>query len=223
MTKILVVEDEQVLRETLAYNLGQQGYDVLGAEDGQQALDLARAEVPDLIVLDLMLPVLDGLSVCRILRKESQVPIVMVTARGMEMDRITGLETGADDYLVKPFSLGEFMARIKAVLRRAPDQRREILESGDLKLDTTARRAWRGGEELVLAPREYELLMALMRNRGTVLSRDLLLTEVWGFDYHGDTRTVDVHIRWLREKIEDEPSAPQRITTIRGMGYRFEE
>lgn len=222
MTKILIVEDEQTLRETLAYNLGQEGYTVLTAADGQQALDLARSETPDLIVLDLMLPVLDGLSVCRILRKDSAVPIVMLTARGLEMDRIAGLETGADDYIVKPFSLGEFLARVRAVLRRAPAERRDRLEAGDLVLDLTGRRAKLRDEELHLTHREFDLLAELMRNRGTVLSRDLLLAKVWGYDYYGDDRTVDVHIRWLREKIEDDPSTPERIVTVRGVGYRFE-
>ena len=223
MTKILIVEDEQTLRETLAYNLSQEGYAVVTAADGQQALELARSEAPDLIVLDLMLPVLDGLSICRILRKDSAVPIVMLTARGLEMDRIAGLETGADDYIVKPFSLGEFLARVRAVLRRIPAERRDRLEAGDLVLDLTARRATLRNEELHLTHREFDLLAELMRNRGTVLSRDLLLAKVWGYDYYGDDRTVDVHIRWLREKIEDDPSAPERIVTVRGVGYRFED
>jgi DNA-binding response OmpR family regulator len=223
VTKILIVEDEQTLRETLVYNLGQAGYETRAAADGQSALDLARAENPDLIVLDLMLPMLDGLSVCRILRQESRVPIIMLTARGLEIDRITGLETGADDYIVKPFSLGEFLARVKAVLRRTPGEVRDRLESGDLALDLTARRAWRGDRELRLSPREFDLLAELMRNRGAVLSRDLLLTKLWGYDFYGDSRTVDVHVRWLREKIEDDPSAPRHIVTVRGIGYRFED
>jgi DNA-binding response OmpR family regulator len=223
VTTVLVVEDDQTLRETLALSLSRQGYQPITAENGEQALELARSQAPDLVVLDLMLPVLDGLSVCRILRKESSVPIVMLTARGLEMDRITGLETGADDYIVKPFSLGEFLARVKAVLRRAPAERHERLESGDLVVDLSARRAWRAGAELHLAPREFDLLAELMRNRGAVLSRDLLLARVWGYDYYGDNRTVDVHVRWLREKIEDDPSSPQHIVTVRGVGYRFED
>jgi DNA-binding response OmpR family regulator len=222
MAKILIVEDEQTLCETLALNLSQQGHVTLMAGDGQTAVDLARTEAPELIVLDLMLPVLDGLSVCRIIRKESNVPIIMVTARGLEMDRIAGLETGADDYIVKPFSLGEFLARVKAVLRRVPVERNPVVEAGDLRLDAAARRVWLRGEELGLAPREYDLLAALLRNAGTVLSRDLLLSQVWGYDYHGDSRTVDVHIRWLREKIERDPSMPEHIVTVRGIGYRFE-
>lgn len=222
MAKILIVEDEETLCETLALNLSQQGHVTLTARDGQTALELAQTQAPELIVLDLMLPVIDGLSVCRAIRKESEVPIIMVTARGLEMDRIAGLETGADDYIVKPFSLGEFLARVKAVLRRVPAERNPIVEAGDLRLDPAARRVWLRDQELSLAPREYELLAMLMRNAGTVLSRDLLLSQVWGYDYHGDTRTVDVHIRWLREKIESNPSAPERIVTVRGVGYRFE-
>ncbi len=222
MAKILVVEDEATVLETLAFNLKQQGYDVLCAGDGKSGLDVARAETPDLIVLDLMLPVLDGLSVCRTLRAESSVPIVMLTARGMEMDRITGFEAGADDYIVKPFSLGEFLARIKAVLRRIPVERRELIEDGPVKIDPAARRAWLNEHELALAPREYDLLAALVNNHGVVLSRDMLLAKVWGYDYQGDSRTVDVHVRWLREKIEDDPSMPKYIVTVRGLGYRFE-
>jgi DNA-binding response OmpR family regulator len=170
-----------------------------------------------------MLPKLDGLTVCRILRRESQVPIIMLTARGTETDKIVGLETGADDYIVKPFSLGEFLARVRAALRRgrapkAVDQ----LRSGDLRLDLIARRAFLRGSEIQLAPREFDLLATLMRHPGAVLTRDLLLTRVWGDDYVGDPRTVDVHIRWLREKIEEEASQPERILTLRGVGYRFE-
>jgi len=192
--------------------------------DGAEALTLAREHKPDLIVLDVMLPGLDGLSVCRILRNESEVPIVMLTARGGEVDRIVGLELGADDYIVKPFSLGEFLARVRAVLRRAPSARAVVdrLESGDLVLDLIARRATRGREELRMTHKEFDLLAALMRNQGAVLSRDLLLERVWDYDYPGQTKTVDVHVRWLREKIEDDPSQPRRIVTVRGVGYRFE-
>ncbi|MER3513889.1 MAG: DNA-binding response regulator [Chloroflexota bacterium] len=212
MTKILLVEDETTLAETLAYNLRREGYEVILAADGETGLERARTESPDLIVLDIMLPVLDGLSVCRIL----------LTARGTEVDKIIGLETGADDYVVKPFGLGEFLARVRAVLRRAPAPRRDELASGDLVLDLAARRVTKGGVELKLSHKAFDLLAELMRNRGAVLSRDLLLTQVWGYDYFGDSRTVDVHIRWLREKIEDDPSNPQRIVTVRGVGYRFE-
>jgi DNA-binding response OmpR family regulator len=185
---------------------------------------VARADKFDLIVLDIMLPGLDGLSFCRILRKEQATPIIMLTARGGEVDRIIGLESGADDYIVKPFSLGEFLARVRAVLRRAPTValRADRLESGDLSLDLVARRASLNGREIKLSHKEFELLVVLVRNRGAVLSRDLLLEQVWGYDHVGDDRTVDVHVRWLREKIEVDPSEPQRILTVRGVGYRFE-
>jgi DNA-binding response OmpR family regulator len=222
MTKILLVEDEKTLAETLAYNLRREGYDVILAGDGETGLQRARTESPDLVILDLMLPVLDGLSVCRILRREMDTPIIILTARGTEVDKIVGLETGADDYVVKPFGLGEFLARVRAVLRRVPTPQRDQLTSGDLALDLTARRATKGGAELKLSHKEFDLLAELMRNRGAVLSRDLLLTQIWGYDYFGDSRTVDVHVRWLREKIEDDPSDPQRIVTVRGVGYRFE-
>jgi len=224
MKTILLVEDDDTLRKTLAYNLAQEDYSVVQTADGQEALTLAREHAPDLIVLDVMLPTLDGLSVCRILRNESDVPIIMLTARGNEMDRIVGLEIGADDYIVKPFSLGEFLARVRAILRRAPSAHTVVdrLESGDLTLDLIARRATRGGEELRVTHKEFDLLATLMRNQGAVLSRDLLLERVWGYDYSGQTKTVDVHVRWLREKIEDDPSHPLRIVTVRGVGYRFE-
>ena len=224
MKTILLVEDDKTLRKTLAYNLAQENYRVIQTDDGAEALTLAREKSPDLIVLDVMLPTLDGFSVCRILRNESDVPIVILTARGNEVDRIVGLELGADDYIVKPFSLGEFLARVRAVLRRAPTARKVVdrLESGDLVLDLIARRATRNGEELHLTHKEFDLLATLMRNQGAVLSRDLLLERVWGYDYAVRTKTVDVHVRWLREKIEDEPSRPRRIVTVRGVGYRFE-
>ena len=225
MKKILLVEDDDTLRTTLAYNLQKEDYTVVQTGDGADELSLAREEDPDLIVLDVMLPSLDGLSVCRIVRNESDVPIIMLTARGSEVDRIVGLEIGADDYIVKPFSLGEFLARVRAILRRKPSSAHTVvdrLESGDLTLDLIARRATRGGEELRMTHKEFDLLATLMRNRGAVLSRDLLLERVWGYDYSGQTKTVDVHVRWLREKIEQDPSNPTRIVTVRGVGYRFE-
>ena len=225
MSKILIVEDEDTLRDTLALNLRQSGYAVLTAADGRSGLALARAEQPDLVILDLMLPELDGLSLCRMLRRDSSVPVIMLTARGTEMDRIAGLETGADDYVVKPFSLGELMARVRAQLRRAAGGargRESRLEAGDLALDLLARRASLGAAELKLTHREFDLLAEFMRNKGAVLTRDLLLNRVWGFDYVGDSHTVDVHIRWLREKIEADASNPIRLTTVRGVGYRFE-
>lgn len=226
MTTILLIEDDATLRETLAMNLRAEGYQVLTAGDGMTGLDMVRDEEPDLILLDLMLPKLDGLSLCRIVRKQSGIPIIMLTARGTEMDRITGLETGADDYVVKPFSLGELLARVRANLRRssATETRSQAtcLVAGDMTLDLIARRATSGVGEIKLTYREFDLLAELMRNQGAVLSRDLILNRVWGFDYVGDSHTVDVHIRWLREKIEEDPSSPRRITTVRGVGYRFE-
>jgi DNA-binding response OmpR family regulator len=224
MTTILIVEDDDTVRETLALNLRAEGYEVLSAADGEAGLKTARDGSPDLVVLDVMLPRLDGLTVCRILRRESNVPILLLTARGTEADKIIGLETGADDYIVKPFSLGEFLARVRAALRRGHSAQREPAEliSGNLRLDLSARRAYRDDVEIALAPREFDLLAVLVRNRGAVLTREVLLARVWGDSYQGDARTVDVHIRWLRQKIEADPSDPQRITTVRGVGYRFE-
>jgi DNA-binding response OmpR family regulator len=220
--RLLVVEDEATLRETLMYNLKREGYEVVASGDGGDALEIAREQKFDLIVLDVMLPTLDGLSIVRILRKEQRTPIILLTARSGEVDRIMGLETGADDYVVKPFSLGEFLARVRAVLRRAAPEVSAKLEAGDLSLDLIGRKAYRGDEELRLSHKEFDLLAALIKNTGTALSRDRLLQEVWGYDFPGDTRTVDVHIRWLREKIEDDPAEPRRIVTVRGVGYRFE-
>jgi DNA-binding response OmpR family regulator len=221
--KILLVDDEPTLLETLAFNLRAAGYQVVTAGDGAAALEQARVEAPDLVVLDLMLPELDGLTVCRSLRQHSDVPILILTARTGELDKIVGLESGADDYLTKPFSLGELQARIRALLRRAGSaQASDELRANDLWLNLVSRRAFLDGKELVLSPKEFSLLAELMRHQGAVLSRDLLLTRVWGYDFYGDTRTVDVHVRWLREKIEKDASRPERIVTVRGIGYRFE-
>jgi len=220
---ILIVEDGETLQETLAYNLDREGYTVATATDGPGGLELARSQKPDLVVLDVMLPELDGLSVCRILRREMDVPIIMLTARSSEVDKIIGLDSGADDYITKPFALGEFLARVRAALRRKPKPATpDRLEGGDLSVDLVGRKAYKGQAELNLSHKEFDLLAELMRNEGLVLSRDLLLTKVWGYDYIGESRTVDVHVRWLREKIEDNPSKPTRITTVRSVGYRFE-
>lgn len=223
--RILVVEDETTVRETITQALQDEGFSVMTATDGLSGLRKARDTKPDLVLLDLMLPEMDGLSLCRALRRDSDIPIIMLTARSTEMDKIIGLETGADDYVVKPFSLGELLARVRSLLRRsrsgnAKDQLR--LVSGTLKLDLSSHRVTLGQDEIHLTQKEFNLLAELMRNSGAVLSRDLLLEKVWGYDYVGSTHTVDVHVRWLREKIEDEPSKPQRIVTIRGIGYRFE-
>lgn len=221
--KILLVDDEPTLLETLALNLRTSGYEVVTASDGAAALEMAHAESPDLIVLDLMMPELDGLTVCRSLRQVSETPILVLTARTGELDKIIGLESGADDYMTKPFSLGELQARLRALLRRAgPRRLGDEMRSGDLMLNLVSRRAHLSGKELVLSPKEFSLLAELMRHQGAVLSRDLLLTRVWGYDFFGDSRTVDVHVRWLREKLEENPSQPARITTVRGIGYRFE-
>ena len=225
---ILLVEDEEKLLTNLAEKLRAEGYDVATALDGECGWDMARSQRYDLIVLDIMLPLLDGLSLCRMIRRDSKtsaVPIIMLTARGTEVDKIVGLESGADDYIVKPFGLGEFLARVRVQMRRpslARRQTRDEISAGDLRLDLTSRRAFKGGDELKLSYKVFNLLAELMRNRNAVLSRDLILTKVWGFDYFVDKRTVDVHIRWLREKIEEDPSRPRRISTVRGVGYRFE-
>lgn len=231
--KVLVVEDEPTLVETLEYNLARQGYEVCTATDGLAALEVARRERPDLIVLDIMLPKLDGFEVCRILRREMSVPILMLTARVDEVDKVVGLEMGADDYLTKPFSMRELLARVKALLRRVRLDREELaansegasaerLAFGDLVIDLARHEVLRQGEPLRLKPKEIDLLIFLARNRGFVLSRDLILERVWGWDFGGGSRTVDVHVRWLREKIEPDPANPTRIVTVRGVGYRFE-
>lgn len=225
MATILLIEDDLTLSETLRYNLEREGYAVLVAHDGVTGLELARHEQPQLLILDIMLPRLDGFSVCRILRQESDVPILMLTARQDEVDRIAGLELGADDYVAKPFSLGELLARVRAIMRRTdrkPTGNREVLDAGALRIDTGSRRVWRDGAEVTLSQKEFDLLTCLVRNRGMALSRDVLLERVWGYDFLGDSRTVDVHIRWLREKVEPNPSKPDYIQTVRGVGYRFE-
>ena len=226
MPTILIVEDDDTVREALSAGLESEGYEVFLSDNGLDGLKQAKEEGPDVILLDLMLPEMDGLSVCRALRRNSNVPIIMLTARGTEMDKIVGLETGADDYVVKPFSLGELLARIRSLLRRTRNDKQENqmqLTSGNVSLDFTSRRVSKDDAEVHLTQKEFNLLAELMRNKGAVLSRDLLLEKVWGYSYVGNTHTVDVHIRWLREKIELDPSKPVRIVTVRGVGYRFEE
>ena len=221
--RILLVEDEGTLRKTLKLSLEEQGYEVTTAADGYDGLQKARTKMFDLLLVDLMLPGLDGLSLVRAVRQDWDVPVLILTARTSDMDKIVGLETGADDYLTKPFSLGELLARIRALLRRAERSGpRDVLTSGGIALDLVGRRATLGGQALNLSPKEFSLLAELMRHERAVLSRDLLLTRVWGYDYMGDSRTVDVHVRWLREKIEEDPSNPKMIQTVRGIGYRFE-
>ncbi len=237
-TKLLIVEDEPTLLDTLKYNLERQGYEVVTASDGVQALSTARAEKPDLVILDIMLPGLDGFEVCRILRQEMSLPILMLTAKDDEVDKIVGLEVGADDYLTKPFSMRELLARVRAHLRRVRLLREELESSGqtdqespnggvvfsfgDLVIDESRREIRRDDDVLALKPKEFELLLFLARNRGIALGRSLILERVWGWDFDGGSRTVDVHIRWLREKIEADPAHPSRILTVRGIGYRFD-
>ncbi len=234
-TIILVVEDDKVLREALTYNLERQAYSVEAVGDGQTAVDTARrlGESVGLIVLDVMLPRLDGFEVCRILRPEIKAPILMLTARDDEIDRILGLEIGADDYMTKPFSMREFLARVKAHLRRErilqdqvsaqqPLKTNQTLQFDNLVIDLTRHDVLVNNKSLPLKPKEYDLLVFLARHRGQVLSREYLLEHVWGWEYTGNSRTVDVHIRWLREKIEHDPAQPQRLVTVRGAGYRFE-
>jgi two-component system OmpR family response regulator len=226
MAKILIVEDDRNLLDALKYNLRKEGYDTVTAADGVEALDVARREKPDLIVLDIMLPKLSGFEVCRILRKEMTVPILMLTAKTEEVDKIVGLEIGADDYMTKPFSMRELLARLSAMLRRAemaaqpPEP--ESLKVGELEVDAARHRAFFKGEPLEFSPKEFELLAFLARNKGFVFSREQLLDKVWGYDYAGETRTVDVHIRWLRQKIETDPAKPKRLLTVRGAGYKLE-
>lgn len=226
MTTILVIEDDQVLVETLQYNLEQAGFQVESALDGITGLDRARNLQPDLILLDLMLPGLDGFSICRILAKEVTTPIIILTALSDESHVITGLELGANDYIVKPFSLGELLARIRATLRWSTRQRQppsDVLRTGPLRLDRNSRRVWFKDKEVALSHKEFDLLACLMDNAGMALSRELLLEQVWGEGFIGSHRTIDVHIRWLREKIETDPSNPLLIHTVRGIGYRLEE
>ena len=239
--KILVVEDDPVILETVEYNLRKQGDEVFTAADGRAALDVARREKPDLIILDVMLPILDGFEVCRILRREMSVPIIMLTAKSDEVDKVVGLEMGADDYLTKPFSMRELLARVKAMQRRERIIREEIsaeveqsnegvlrpstadtLTFGNLTINQQRYEVVLNGEPLRLKPKEYELLLFLARHKGMALSRDLILERVWEWTFDGNSRTVDVHVRWLREKIEEDATWPKRIVTVRGIGYRFE-
>jgi two-component system response regulator RegX3 len=226
-TTVLVVEDEEGFVEALSIGLRREGFRVQVARDGAQALDLFDAVSPDLVLLDVMLPKVSGIDVCRQLRKRSQVPIIMVTAKGAEIDTVVGLEVGADDYVTKPYRLRELVARMRAVLRRAPSGRGdgselETLEVGDVHLDPE-RHEVHIREELVQLPlKEFELLELLLENAGRVLTRETLIDRVWGTDYVGDTKTLDVHIKRLRSKVEDDPSNPSRIVTIRGLGYKFE-
>jgi DNA-binding response OmpR family regulator len=229
---IMIVEDDQTLLGVLKYNLAKEGYEVVTAIDGAQAVEVARSAKPELIVLDIMLPKLDGFEVCRILRREMTVPILMLTAKIEEVDKVVGLELGADDYMTKPFSVRELLARIRAMLRRTEMMKQEIASSkevkpsavkvGSLEIDPVRHQVSLSGSLLNLSPKEFDLLAFLANNQAQVFSRDYLLEKVWGYDYAGDTRTVDVHIRWLRQKIEVDPAHPRYFLTVRGIGYKFE-
>ncbi len=232
MARVIVVEDDDTLLQTLRYNLQRAGHEVGICTNGSQAVDLIREQPPDLVVLDLMLPGLDGLEVCRTLRREPanpavrRLPILMLTARDEEIDKVVGLELGADDYMTKPFSMHELLARVKALLRRAelsraPEEPPAQLTAGDLVVDLAARRVTLAGVPLALKPREFDLLAYFLRHPDTVLTRDRLLHQVWGYEFAGDTRTVDVHVRWLRSKIDRGSAQPSRIQTVRGVGYAF--
>lgn len=233
MPNILIVEDDTSLRETLAYNLSRQEYSVQAVGNGLTALEVARKNHPDLVLLDLMLPGMDGFEVCRILRQEMNIPILILTARDDEIDRVIGLEIGADDYITKPFSMRELMARVKAHLRRERLIRQEVgsqqevasqdvLTFGNLTLDLSRRELLLDNVPVALKPKEFDLLLFMAQHRRKALSRQFLLERVWGWEFAGGTRTVDVHVHWLREKIEADPSNPSRIVTVRGSGYRFE-
>ena len=227
VTRLLLIDDEANLRHTLSYALRQEGYEVLTAQDGEEGLELFRSTAPDLVILDVMMPKQDGFEVCRRLRKESDVPVVMLTARDTELDKIVGLEIGADDYLAKPFSMRELIARVRALLRRT-GRRSEtaatgVAERDGLVVDAARRRVTRDGLEVALKPKEFELLAFLITRAGQVFTREQILAAVWGFDYAGDSRTVDTHVKTLRERLQDDAARPRWIETIRGVGYRFKE
>ena len=227
--KILVIEDEENILEAIKYSLTREGYEVYGATDGEKGLEMAQKIRPDLVVLDVMLPRMDGFEVCRILRRDMSMPVFMLSARAEEIDKVVGLEIGADDYITKPFSMRELVARIRNCLRRiSADSTNnlptdsETYTAGDLEVDVIAHIAKLNGTELNMKPREFELLSLLISNKRRAFTRDQILEHLWGYDYIGDVRTVDVHVRWLREKIEDDPAHPSKIITIRGVGYRFD-
>jgi two-component system, OmpR family, response regulator RegX3 len=223
--RILLVEDEESLAESIRYSLEQEGFTVTLAVDGRKAIERFRSDDPDLVILDLMLPELSGLDVCRLIRQESNVPIVMVTAKDSEADKVAGLELGADDYVTKPFSIRELVSRVRAHLRRArmqaPAAAEEMLNGGPIEMDV-AKHEVRVGEGLVaFPPKEFELLEAFLRRRGRLLTREFLIEEIWGHDYVGDTKTLDVHVKRIRQKIEHDPHDPELLLTVRGLGYKF--
>jgi two-component system alkaline phosphatase synthesis response regulator PhoP len=224
---VLVIDDEVHILELVKYNLEKEGYRVIACETGEEGLCMIRKEQPDLLILDLMLPGMDGLEVCKRIRKSSKMtglPIIMLTAKGEEFDKVLGLEIGADDYMTKPFSVLELAARVKAVLRRADGRKEQpgIIRIGELTIDTQANRVYRDNKAIELTSKEYDLLKVLAKNQGKILTRDYLLDKVWGYDFYGETRTVDVHIRHLRKKIEDDDGSPRYIQTVRGIGYSLD-
>jgi DNA-binding response OmpR family regulator len=224
--KILLVDDEAAIVQSLRYNLERSGYSVTAAGDGRSAVALAASEEPDLVILDIMLPLLDGIEACKEIRKTSSVPIIMLTAKDQEFDKVLALELGADDYVTKPFSLGEIIARVKARLRRSEvdvEQRDESITVGELTIDRSRQRLVVRGENVALAPKEFRLLHVLMENRGRIVTRQMLLEKVWGYDFEGEHQTISVHVRWLREKIEVDPNNPRHIITVRSRGYMFRE
>ena len=222
--KVLIVDDERNIVELLKYNLKKEGYEVIVAYDGAEAIRLTREEKPDIIILDIMMPEMGGIEVCKTIRQESWIPIIMLTARGEEIDKVLGLEIGADDYVTKPFSPRELMARIKAILRRTKGKsmEKEELHFKDITINLIKHEVWIRGEKIDLKPKEFDLLKLLATNAGKVFTRDFLLEQLWGYDYLGDTRTVDVHIRRLRQKIEDVASNPKYLKTVHGIGYKFQ-
>jgi two-component system response regulator RegX3 len=227
MPKVMVVDDEESLLEAIRYALSREGFEVVTASDGGEAVRDFEAERPDLVVLDLMLPTLNGWDVCRRIRATSQVPILMLTARDGEVDRVVGLEMGADDYVTKPFSLRELVARVRALLRRAgtaegPRPEAAVLEAGGVRLDTERHEVSVRGSQVSLPLKEFELLEILMENRNRVLTRQTLIDRVWGYDYVGDTKTLDVHVKRLRARVEEDRHEPKLIVTVRGVGYRFD-
>jgi two-component system response regulator RegX3 len=227
--RILVVEDEEALADTVRYNLEREGYAVTLASDGRRAIDRFHAEAPALIILDLMLPEVSGLDVCRMIRAESDVPIIMVTAKDSEADKVAGLELGADDYVTKPFSIRELISRVRANLRRSLHQAvpaepaEDVLVGGAVRMDVTRHEVSVSGEPVAFPPKEFELLETLLRRKGRLLTRDFLIEEVWGPDYFGDTKTLDVHVKRLRRKIERDPHSPDNLLTVRGLGYKFSD
>jgi two-component system response regulator RegX3 len=225
--RILLVEDEESLADSVRYNLEREGFGVTVAGDGRRAIELFRADAPSLVILDLMLPELSGLDVCRMIRQESDVPIIMVTAKDSEADKVTGLELGADDYVTKPFSIRELVSRVRAHLRRArmlsPAPRDDMLVGGTVSMDVARHEVRVGERSIGFPPKEFELLETFLRRKGRLLTREFLIEEVWGTDYFGDTKTLDVHVKRIRQKIEPDPHDPRYLVTVRGLGYKFVE